>query len=487
MDFQIRKHDGLFLLVCFGLGLLAEISFLHGRIGLSYLVFVAGFYLVIFLRFKLSFNHRRIGLLFMVAIWVLSGSYLMYDNSLFHNLNILIIPILVFSHIVLITSPNTFTWNTPHFISLLKSKWQKGRRYSFSFCYAMSKKIFKNTNKQAAQTLKRVIAGIVIGIPLLLLIIGLLMSADAVFEEVILRLPQFILRFNFLEGVFRFAFVVIVGLIFFGIIQVLQAKPKQMDGLANEEKKKTHWDSVIAVTILVMLNAVYLLFAVIQFRYFFSSGLIVGFSYAEYARRGFFELILIMIINWTILTSFLKFVKVAGTRSRYTLNILYSLLIIVSGIMLTSAFIRLSMYEAAYGFTLDRILAHAFMIFLMIVFAYTLIRVWMERISLLHFYLIMGLIFYTMLNAINIEQIIVDKNMERYEQTGKIDIYYLNSLSYTGWNGLIELYKQEEDYPDLKEILLERQQWVENQTENGWQSFNFAKQRVTKRLKELDI
>src|SRR5690625_6827275 len=93
-----------------------------------------------------------------------------------------------------------------------------------------------------------------------------------------------------------------------------------------------------------------------------------------------------------------------------------------SGVMLTSAFKRLSLYEQAYGFTMDRFLAHAFMIFLMVIFAYTFIRVWVKRISLIHFYLIVGLIFYTVLNVINVEQFIVDKNLERYEQTGKIDV-----------------------------------------------------------------
>src|SRR5690625_1173436 len=105
---KIGRNEWLFLLACLGLGVLAEVSFLHGRIGVSYLVFIAGFYTVLFLRFQLRFNHRRIGLLFTAAIWVLSGSYLLYDNEFFYFLNLFVIPILMFAHIVLITSPNTF-------------------------------------------------------------------------------------------------------------------------------------------------------------------------------------------------------------------------------------------------------------------------------------------------------------------------------------------------------------------------------------------
>src|SRR5690625_3925638 len=100
MKVNITKNDWLFLLACIGLGVLAEVSFLHGRIGLSYLVFISVFYLVVFLRFRLSFNHRRIGLLFMAVIWILSGSYLFFYNHLFHNYILFLIYFLFFSNIV---------------------------------------------------------------------------------------------------------------------------------------------------------------------------------------------------------------------------------------------------------------------------------------------------------------------------------------------------------------------------------------------------
>lgn len=487
MEFHMKRREWLFLLVCLGLGYLAEVSFLHGEIGLSYLVFISGFYLVIFLRIRLSFSNRRIGLLIMMVIWVLSGSYVFYDNILFHNLNLLIIPILVFVHIVLITRPNSFRWDTLKFMTLLSVKLREGIQYSLAICKKGFKRLFHNMNAQTMQTMKRIIIGLAIGVPLLLLITGLLMSADVVFQEVVLRLPQFILQFNFMEGLFRFAFIILSGLLFFGVFQVLYVRAKPVDRVEDHQKQNAHWDSITAVTILVMLNSVYVLFAVIQFTYFFSDGLTDGFTYAEYARKGFFELVFVTLINWTILTSFLKLVQETRNGMKRTMKLMYSLLIIMSGILLASAYQRLSMYEAAYGFTLDRILAHAFMIFLMVIFAYTFIRVWMERISLLHFYLIAGLIFYTVLNAVNIEQIVVDNNLERYEQTGKADVYYLDSLSYTGWDGLIELYEMDPDYPDLQAVLQERQQWVEQQPQGSWQSFNFKRQKVTQKLEELDL
>src|SRR5699024_11078674 len=130
-----------------------------------------------------------------------------------------------------------------------------------------------------------------------------------------------------------------------------------------------------------------------------------------------------------------------------------------------------------------------FMIFLLFIFAYTFIRVWMERISILHFYLIMGLIFYTVLNVINLEQVIVDENLKRFEETGKIDIHYLQTLSYTGMEGLIEIYnnegvtKYDEEIERYLALEIER---INDEEEPNWQSFNFVKQNVQTKLQILE-
>ncbi|RDW16249.1 DUF4153 domain-containing protein [Oceanobacillus chungangensis] len=490
MDIQLKQKDWLFLLVCFGLGILAELSFFHGKIGLAYPLFITGFYLVIFLRYRLSFNHRRIGLLIMVAVWILAGSFLFIDTKFFYGLNILIIPALVYYHLVLITSPRKLKWERLSFLRLLTKKLQEGVQYSTVFCKVLFRRIFKNMSETTIQLVKRIVIGLAIGIPLLLVVIVLLMSADAVFEQLVLQLPNFVFQLSFQEWIFRFILVILITLLFFGVFQVLhiKTKPKPTNNfLLPEGRKKIRWDAVTAITVLVMLNAVYLLFATIQLPYFFSDYLLGGFTYASYARRGFFELLFVTLINWTILISCLKLVNTEGRRTKLTLKILYTLIIAVSGIMLASAYQRLSMYEAAYGFTLERILAHAFMIYLLVIFAYTFIRVWLEGLTLLHFYTITALVFYAALNMMNVEQVIVNNNLDRFEQTGKIDVYYLNTLSSTGLGGLIALYEIEPDYPELRTILKIRQEEILNKSENTWQSFNFTRQEVTGKIMKLDL
>ncbi|WP_164668856.1 DUF4153 domain-containing protein [Virgibacillus doumboii] len=487
MDTVIKRNEWLFILSCLGLGILAEISFFHARIGVSYLICLTGFYLVVFVRFRQGFNHRRIGLLVMGCIWLLAASYLLYDNALFYLLNIVVIPFLVLFHVVLITSSGNLKWGKPVFLVRVAAKIGQGVVYSTRFCNRLFNQVFQNMDKSTSQTVKRVLLGILLGLPLLGLITILLMSADAVFQEIVLSLPQYIFELN-LEVIFRAATMLVFAFLFFGFLQVLRGNRRiPAQEKIDEVKATISWNGITTVTILILLNAVYALFTIIQFTYFFSDGLQEGFTYAEYARRGFFELVIVTLINWTILICCLKLVSEQGARLKLVLKLMYSLLVFVSGVMLVSAYQRLSMYEAAYGFTMDRILAHAFMIFLIVIFTYTFIRVWLERLALLHFYLITGLVFYTALNVMHIEQIIVDENLERFEETGKIDIHYLNSLSYTGVEGLIELYKMDPDYPELERMLYFRQQMMKNNPLDDWQSFNFTKQEVREQLLGLEL
>ncbi|GAE94604.1 hypothetical protein JCM21714_3778 [Gracilibacillus boraciitolerans JCM 21714] len=487
-----RQKSFLFLFVCLGLGILAELSFFHGVIGISYVLFIAAFYAILFSRLGIKFSHRRIGLLLMIMIWVLAASYLFYDNEVFYELNMLVIPVLVFTHIVLITTPNNIDWISVLFVKQWTQKFTQTFGYGKRWVkFVLKRTIFRRMSKAATQTLKRIVIGLLLGGPLLIVIVGLLISADANFGNVVMEVPKFILGgLNFLEGLFRVIAVIFLTLLFFSAFQTLRKRYVIPLGRPTNDYKQVSWDGgVIAGTILVLLNSIYLLFAVIQFKYFFGGEAIQGdLTYAEYARRGFFELVIVTVINWSLLLICLKLVNVKRKSGSFFMKIMYSLLIVTSGgVMLTSAYMRLSMYENAYGFTMDRIFAHTFMIFLIVIFAYTFIRVWLERISISHFYLIIGLIFYTTLNAINLEEIIVENNLERYQETGKIDIHYLDSLSYSGIDGLITLYEMEADYPELRSLLQDRKQMIDNLDVDTWQSFNFKKQQVVERLKELEM
>ncbi|WP_237389527.1 DUF4153 domain-containing protein [Bacillus sp. USDA818B3_A] len=418
MEIGVSKKDGLFLIVCLLLGVLAEESFFKGIIGISYLLFVMAFYAVFFWRYRgFSFSHQRFGYLVVICIWLLSVGYVLNDNILFYVLNIMGIPGLVIFHLVLVTSPKHFRWNQPAFIPYIFTRLIDSVKFNAAFTSTVGKLARKGEYEHKVLVWKKILIGVVISLPVLALVLHLLMTADSQFAAMLGDVPNLLQRVNG-ETVFRLIVVFLFMGAFFGLLQTLLFKQIKVIKYENWRFSLT-LDTVISITMLVLINAVYILFTIVQFKYFFSGSLQGNYTFAEYARKGFFELLFVTLINLTITIVMVTF----GDRAQNGIKILKALLTILvlsSGVMLSSAFLRLNMYEEAYGFSFTRVLVHSFMIFLVVIFTYTLIKIWVEKLSLFHFYFVTSLIYYTSINVIDLDRIVVKENITRYEETAKL-------------------------------------------------------------------
>jgi hypothetical protein len=485
LDKVVSKTEILFWLICLGLGIIAEEAFFRGEIGVSYIAFMISFYSVFFWRFKkFPFTNQRLGYLVIICIWLLSASYFISNNKFFYLVNILVVPSLVMFHLLLVTSPKCLRWNKPRFIIYVLVMILDAVKYIFSFV-GMGGELFKqgmNENKRLIW--KKVMIGVAISVPVLFVVLNLLMSADSQFDHIISDLPLWAKDMN-PEFIFRLIIIMLYSFVFFGFMQVLL---KKYILIAHPEMENSRFelDGIISITVLILLNTVYILFTIVQFKYFFSGTLQADYTFAEYARRGFFELLFVTLINLTLTVVVVSLVKQVTKALKRFNQIMLTILILASGVMLSSAFLRLWMYEKAYGFTFTRVLAHSFMIYLVIIFTYTLMKIWLERISLFHFYFITSLIFYTVVNIVDLDRVVVDQNLTRFEKTGKIDLYYLNHLSNTGVLGLIKLYEKNPDMKELKTILHNRKNEA-IMKKHPWQSFNLKQQQAEKELKKLPL
>ncbi|MBU8880563.1 DUF4173 domain-containing protein [Bacillus sp. FJAT-29790] len=485
MELKIEKIDWLFLLLCLFVGIIAEEAFFRNQIGVSYFVFIAIFYMLFFWRFRtFSFTHQRLGYLVLISIWLLAAGYYLYDTTLFYTLNILVIPALVIFHLALITSPKKIEWNNLFFIVYTILRLVDGIRYSAIFTIHFARLLKRSSNEKHYNVWKKILIGMAISVPFLFVVLNLLISADTQFERLLGSLPE-LLSFR-ADNIFRLVIVLIYTFGFFGFMQVLLQKNihfYKREGTL----KPIAMDGIITLTVLLLLDLVYVLFVAVQFRYFFSGTLDNGFTYAEYARRGFFELLFVSLINLTVTTVVIHFTKSVQGFLQKTIRLALTVLVLSSGILLVSAFMRMTMYEDAYGFTFTRVLVHSFMIFLMVIFAYTLVKIWLQKLSLFHFYFIASLIYYAGINIVNIDKIVVDQNIARFELTGNIDIHYLNHLSSTGILGLIDLYENKPDVAGLHELLKQRKAERENLKSDSWQSHNLERKKAYEKLGELNL
>jgi hypothetical protein len=486
MEKMIQKSDWLFLLLCVMLGIFAEEIFFRGiEIGISYLLFVIVFYCVFYWRYRdFSFSHQRLGWLILICIWLLAFGYFMHNTTFFYVLNILVIPVLVLFHLLLITSSNHLRWNRLSFVTYGCLKIIEAIKYNWWFTSSLRINAKKGMEQNKFIVIKKVLIGLILSIPVLAIVLTLLMSADSKFKQLVEGFPDWFHVIS-AETIFRIMIILIIAIVFFGILQVLHFKQiKIIEDVAK--KVPIQIDGIIVLTFLIVMNLVYLLFTFVQFKYFFGGTLQGDFTYAEYARKGFFELLFVSVINLSVLTAVLTFVKQNTDILKRLTQIMLTILVFASAVILCSAFIRLGMYEDAYGFTFTRILAHLFMIFLAIIFAYTFMQIWINRLSLSHFMLITALVYYAILNTIDLNQIVVSKNIDRFEESGKIDIQYMNSLSYTGISGLISLYEKDPNIPNLKTTLKQRQEQFKYDS-GSWKSFNLKKQQVKRELFKLNL
>ncbi|MHB1346852.1 MAG: DUF4153 domain-containing protein, partial [Candidatus Humimicrobiaceae bacterium] len=333
------------------------------------------------------------------------------------------------------------------------------------------------------RVLPKIIFGILLSIPILAVILWLLSSADIVFRDFFVNIP--------LSKIFRH-FLVIFSVSVYGICflwSLLKAFSEREMPCTADKYDKIKWklflDPVILLTILVLINAIYGIFSFIQFKYLFGGSSFIlpsSFTFAEYARRGFAELIIVSVINFGILIFGITFVKRESRRIVLAMRAFLTLLVIFTFILLVSAFYRMMIYEQAFGFTYLRIFVQVFMIMLFFLFVMNIIYIWHTDLPIIKSYFIISLSIYIIMNFTNVDVIIAKNNIDRYFKTGQIDMAYLKELSYDAAPHLKKLHQSVKSSKELKErqITLEIEKYfheISTRLENqkNWQSYNISK------------
>ncbi|KAF5044868.1 hypothetical protein DSECCO2_487170 [anaerobic digester metagenome] len=180
----------------------------------------------------------------------------------------------------------------------------------------------------------------------------------------------------------------------------------------------------------------YTLFIFIQFKYLFAGSVLPGnLNYAEYARRGFFELIFLSFLNigLILLTVYLYKEKIYVQRNKWSnlTKIFMMYLCAVTFVMLISSFYRMYLYDQEYGFTRLRVLVYGFLIFESIGLIITAAFIMRPEFNIMAVYMVIGLCYYLCLNVVQIDNIIAKHNVDMYlaKETDSLDIDYLMSLS----------------------------------------------------------
>ena len=148
------------------------------------------------------------------------------------------------------------------------------------------------SGKRAPSALWPVLRGLVIALPLILIFGSLLASADLIFAQKLSGLLASLNLQNLGETILRACLILLVAYCLLGVF--LHAARRSQPTLNTTQTLAPFFGSIEASVILGSILLLFGAFVLIQFQYFFSGQAAIsldGFTYSEYARRGFGELL----------------------------------------------------------------------------------------------------------------------------------------------------------------------------------------------------
>ena len=219
---------------------------------------------------------------------------------------------------------------------------------------------------------------------------------------------------------------------------------------AAQMRQPLRLGSIEAATVLWLVVALFAAFVVLQLTYLFGGRdtlSVAGLTYADYARRGFFELVAVaMLAGMLVVTLDL----VVARRGRAQLAGSLALLGLTA-VVLLSAFVRLRLYQDAYGWTELRFVVVAAILWLAVALgtAAWLALARMTRWTL-HALGILVLVTIGAMNVVGPQAFVTDRNLERAlnpaivpagGRTG-LDADYLATLGDEAVPGIVAAYPQ---------------------------------------------
>lgn len=268
--------------------------------------------------------------------------------------------------------------------------------------------------------------GLWIILPVMGIVIALLIKADAAFENLMKKLPEF--KMN------ETVVTVILGAGLFCVIyarSVALAKLEKTEPVAKSNTKG--FDKLIVNTALIGLCLVYLLYLVSQLTYLVSgfAGIVPeGYTPAEYARRGFFEMAWLCAINMGLILLAVSLVRKSGDRAPLSTRLMCLFLGLVTLFMAVVASSKMLTYIDNYGLTRLRVMTQLIIIFFGLMALTVSVSLFLKKPRYMPVLLIGALLLGGSTLWVDVDSVVAAYNVHAY-QTGAletVDVYYLGEL-----------------------------------------------------------
>lgn len=314
----------------------------------------------LFLTFYLKQEKNKKALFLLIPIAFILGSSFIPIASSNKGINVFMLPLLI----------------SLFFLSYLNKKYEINHNFWKSIFKLFPSGLLENVKeisifkkkerKINTSKIANICIGCIFGIPIAFVILSLLTSADQYFNSFIDTLLSFLHNSEkwdtILSHLLKILFYFIV------IFNIYRNASKNRKQKQEKEINVKEINETIIKTILFLINAVFVLFLISEI-----SKLTINFlelpteyTYASYAREGFFQLLFVTIINFSIIVYVLYYTNTLDNSKnikRYMLA-----LIVFSIILIFNSYYRMFLYMYEYGFTILRLQVILFLLMELILF-----------------------------------------------------------------------------------------------------------------------
>lgn len=273
----------------------------------------------------------------------------------------------------------------------------------------------------------RVALALLLSLPLLAVVLSLLVSADAVFESLFDRLGSWLGKLSPGRAFWKTLRALLLALFIASGLYFIAEPPVLREPDAPQKRPA----SLYFLLPTLLLDMVYVLFCAIQIKYLFggAEAAAMAGSWAEYAREGFFQLVAVAAINLSLCLLAAHKDTLSG-KTGLVLRIACGLLLVLTAIILASAFRRMQLYIQAYGLSVLRLLTLWGMAVIAAGIFAAGIKLLRSRFSFFRVFAPFVLAAWCLFSLMNPCAVIARYNVDRYLEGSleQIDTEYLSTL-----------------------------------------------------------
>ena len=321
--------------------------------------------------------------------------------------------------------------------------------------------MFSGKANKGGRFIMKILCGVAIAVVPTVIILSLL-SYDSDFNKLIDEMFN-LENFNLMSHLLKLFLALPFGAYAYSIY--ISSVDKKCSNILTAQSCKKSMNSVRFAPSVTLLTAslpilfLYVVFFISQWKYYvsgFTGVLPKEFSYAEYAREGFFQLCAVSVINLIILIAIALFLKRKENKPSVLLKVLSVVFSVFTLVLISTAVAKMLMYINCYGLTPKRVYSSWFMLVLAVIFVLIIIKQFAKKLKLVVLSLCVLVVMFTALAVSGVDTFIAEYNVDRYfdGSLATVDVEALEELGDAAVPSMVRVYDMllPQPYDEMSDI-----------------------------------